>query len=100
VRLRLLLDGRIGRATARGLRGFAAREGLPIELRLTGRRMHQKYLCCPGIGMVLTGTANMTEDAAARHSDHRVLFRDNPALAAAFGADFDEIWNRLPLPPD
>jgi phosphatidylserine/phosphatidylglycerophosphate/cardiolipin synthase-like enzyme len=98
VRLRLLLDGRIGRPAAKALLGFAAREGLPLDLRLSGRRMHQKYLCCAEAGLVLTGTANMTADAVERHSDHRVLFREAPVLAAAFQADFDTIWSRLSAP--
>jgi len=98
VRVRVLLDGKIGPQAARALQGFAVREELPLTWRLTRRRMHQKYLCCPDAAMVLTGTANMTEDAVTRHSDHRVLFRDAPALAAAFQSDFDEIWRRLPSP--
>lgn len=98
VRVRVLLDGRIGPQAARALQGFAAREGLPVAWRLTGRRMHQKYLCSPDAAMVLTGTANMTEDAVTRHSDHRVLFREAPDLSAAFQSDFDEIWRRLPAP--
>lgn len=96
VRVRVLLDGRIGPQAARALQGFAEREGLPLAWRLTGRRMHQKYLCSPEAALVLTGTANMTEDAVTRHSDHRVLFRDAPDLAAAFQTDFDTIWRRLP----
>jgi phosphatidylserine/phosphatidylglycerophosphate/cardiolipin synthase-like enzyme len=96
VRVQVLLDGRIGPRAARALQGFATREGVPLAVRLTGRRMHQKYLCSPEAAMVLTGTANMTEDAVTRHSDHRVLFRDAPNLAAAFQTDFDEIWRRLP----
>ncbi len=98
VRLRVLMDGQIGPQAAAALQGFAAREALPLTWRLTGRRMHQKYLCSPDAAMVLTGTANMTEDAVTRHSDHRVLFRDAPGLAAAFQSDFDEIWRRLPSP--
>jgi hypothetical protein len=98
VRVQVLLDGRIGPQAARALQGFAAREGVPLAWRLTGRRMHQKYLCSPDAAMVLTGTANMTEDAVTRHSDHRVLFRDAPGLAAAFQTDFEEIWRRLPDP--
>lgn len=96
VRVQVLLDGRIGPPAAHALQGFAAREGLPLTWRLTGRRMHQKYLCSPEAALVLTGTANMTEDAVSRHSDHRVLFRDAPDLAAAFQSDFDTIWQRLP----
>jgi phosphatidylserine/phosphatidylglycerophosphate/cardiolipin synthase-like enzyme len=96
-RVRVLLDGTLGAGIATSLRGFADREGLPIALRLTGRRMHQKYLCCAEAGLVLTGTANMTEDATLRHSDHRILFRNAPVLAQAFLADFEEIWRRLPM---
>lgn len=96
VRLRVLLDGRIGRATAARLATQAADEGLPVEVAITRRRMHQKYLCCPDTGMVLTGTANMTADATTRHSDHRILLRSAPALAAEFAADFETIWGRLP----
>lgn len=95
VRLQLLLDGTLGRATATALQGLAARDGLDMTVVITRRRMHQKYLCCPDTGMVLTGTANMTEDATTRHSDHRILWRSNPKLAASFSADFDLIWQRV-----
>lgn len=93
--LRILLDGTLGRATAAVLEGLATREGLDLEVATTRRRMHQKYLCCPETGMVLTGTANMTVDATARHSDHRILWRAEPALANDFAADFALIWQRV-----
>jgi len=95
VRVAFILDGTIGARTAQAISGFADREGLPLAVQTTRRRMHQKYLCCPDTGMVLTGTANMTEDATARHSDHRILWRDAPALSVAFAADFDTIRARL-----
>jgi phosphatidylserine/phosphatidylglycerophosphate/cardiolipin synthase-like enzyme len=94
-RVKVLLDGTIGGAIAKSIRGFAEREALPIEMRATRRRMHQKYLLCPEANMVLTGTANMTEDATLRHSDHRILFRNAPTLTQTFSADFNEIWWRL-----
>ncbi|PWK62582.1 phospholipase D-like domain-containing protein [Roseicyclus mahoneyensis] len=95
VRVELLLDGTIGARTAEGLRDLAARQGLPMTVATTRRRMHQKYLCCLETGLVLSGTANMTEDATTRHSDHRILWRKNPALAQAFAADFDTISGRV-----
>ncbi len=95
VQVACVLDGTIGAKTAKGISGFALREGMPLAVQTTSRRMHQKYLCCPDTGMVLTGTANMTEDATARHSDHRILWRNDPALATAFAADFDTISARL-----
>jgi len=96
VRLDMILDGRIGAATARTLRARARREGLSLRVKTTRRRMHQKYLCSPEIGLVLTGTANMTVDAEARHADHRVLVTCDDRLSAAFGGDFRRMWQRLP----
>ena len=95
VRLRLLLDRTIGAGLAAALADLAAREGLALEVRTSGRRMHQKYLLCPDTAMVLTGTANMTRDATLRHADHRVLFPAAPGLARAFERDFATIWDRL-----
>lgn len=57
--------------------------------------MHQKYLCCPETGMVMTGTANMTMDATMRHADHRILLRHTPELSAEFATDFETIWQRV-----
>jgi hypothetical protein len=44
---------------------------------------------------VLTGTANLSTDASLRHSEQRILVRDDPALTDAFLADFRTIWDRL-----
>jgi len=98
VQVPFLLDGTIGKRTAAALAGFATRKGLPLSVQTTRRLMHQKYLCCADTGMVPSGNANMTEDATQRHSDHRILWRDAPKLAAAFAADFDTISARLALP--
>lgn len=95
VRVQVLLDGIIGGRMAAGLADFATREGLPLNVATTRRRMHQKYLCCPETGLVLSGTANMTEDATSRHSDHRILWRSNAGLAQAFADDFDLICARI-----
>ncbi len=90
-----VLDGTIGARTAAVIAGFATRERLPLRVQTSRRRMHQKYLCCPQTGMVLTGTANMTEDATTRHSDHRILWREAPMLCAAFADDFTTLSARL-----
>lgn len=96
VRIDVTLDGRIGGATAKALRARAAQEGFALRVKTTRRRMHQKYLCCPDIGLVLTGTANMTVDAEARHADHRLLIRSDAGLCESFRKDFLKIWGRLP----
>lgn len=96
VRIDVILDGRIGSATATALRVRARREGLALRVKTTRRRMHQKYLCCPETGLVLTGTANMTVDAEARHADHRLLIQSDISLCASFNKDFEKMWARLP----
>lgn len=93
---RILLDGKLGKATVAALKRISADEALPIEIKSTRRRMHQKYFCCPSIGLVLTGTANMTIDAVERHADHALLIRSDMDLAHDFAEDFETIWNRLP----
>ena len=97
-RVQLLLDRKINGRGAQRLESMAREGGLPIAVRTTRRRMHQKYLCCPETGMLLTGTANMTLEATLRHADHRILFRCAPELAAAFAQDFDTIWRRVSVP--
>ena len=88
VRGQMLLDAKIGRGLAVALQDVAG-----IEVRVSRRRMYQKYLCRPETGMVLTGTANTTEDATTRHSDHRILWCDALAPSAAFAGDFRTIWD-------
>lgn len=94
-RVRFILDGKLGLSMAKRLAHFANIKGLPIEICTTNRRMHQKYLVAPLDGIVVTGTANMTEDATARHADHRILFRNAPEMASAFSEDFQTIWKRV-----
>ncbi|MDN5786363.1 MAG: phospholipase D-like domain-containing protein [Pseudorhodobacter sp.] len=91
----ILLDRKIGAELARDLTLRPKTENLPIEVRTTRRRMHQKYIVAPRNGVVVTGTANMTIDSAQRHAEHRILFRDDAALSARFAQDFETIWQRL-----
>jgi phosphatidylserine/phosphatidylglycerophosphate/cardiolipin synthase-like enzyme len=91
----ILLDGDVGDRVIERLADVRRREGLPIEVRAGRRMMHQKYVLHPRSATVLTGTANMTTDASARHWEHRILIRGHEPLAAQFGEDFDVIWSRL-----
>lgn len=97
-KLRVLLDGTLSKDTAQRLARHANQKDLPIEICTTNRRMHQKYIVAPMDDTVVTGTANMTEDAAARHADHRLLFRNSPEMTAAFAQDFQTIWQRVDHP--
>lgn len=95
VRLYVLLDGHVGAKVAGSLANVRQLEDLPIEVRAGCRMMHQKYVIHAKSATVLTGTANMTTDASARHSEQRIVIRKCPALAEEFSADFDAIWGRL-----
>jgi len=94
-KLRVLLDGKLGRSMATRLVRHANEKGLDIQVCVTNRRMHQKYMVAPMDDIVVTGTANMTEDATERHADHRVLFKNAPEMAASFEQDFQTIWQRV-----
>jgi phosphatidylserine/phosphatidylglycerophosphate/cardiolipin synthase-like enzyme len=93
-RLRILLNRGSGQDTAARLAALSA-QGLPIEIRTVGRTMHQKYIVWPDRGMVITGTANFSTDASARHWEHRLRISGNHVLAAQYSADFRTIWSRL-----
>lgn len=95
VRLQVLLDRVVGSAMLRRLAAARAKESLPIELRAGRHVMHQKTVIHRESATVLTGTANFSTDASARHAEHRILIRNHPGLAARFEEDFDTIWARL-----
>jgi phosphatidylserine/phosphatidylglycerophosphate/cardiolipin synthase-like enzyme len=96
VRVLFLLDRLAGSHVAARLQAARQEEGLPIEVRTAGKMMHQKYLIHAETATVVTGTANFSTDASCRHSEHRMRISRCGKLAAQFGADFDEIWTRLP----
>lgn len=96
VQIRVLLDARVADRTRRGLEAASTRERLPLKVKAGTRRMHQKYIVHPQTHSILIGTANMSRDAVERHSEQRVLVRNDQALAQSFLRDFDTIWNRLP----
>ncbi len=98
VRLRILLDGKVGRRTADALARVCESERLPIQVRYGFRTMHQKYVVNIDSADVLTGTANMSTDASARHSEHRLRMLGHHDLARQFTADFETIWSRVDHP--
>ena len=91
----VLLDRVVGSDVASRLKAAAQRERLPIEIRVAGKMMHQKYLIHAETATVVTGTANMSTDASSRHSEHRIRINGCAKLAEQFSADFGEIWSRL-----
>jgi phosphatidylserine/phosphatidylglycerophosphate/cardiolipin synthase-like enzyme len=95
VRLLVILDRLVASSVASRLQAAAKAEALPVQVRTTGRMMHQKYLVLAETATIVTGTANMSTDASCRHTEHRMLLRGDQELAARFCADFDKIWGRL-----
>lgn len=99
VRLFVLLDRAVGSKTAERLAGTGAAEELSIEVRTAGRMMHNKYIVHAASATVVTGTANLSTDATARHFEHRLRVRGRRDFAEQFEADFDAIWSRLAPTP-
>lgn len=95
VRLFVLLDGTVGVEVAAALKQVCQLQDLPIQVRITRKMMHQKYIVNPEAATVLTGTANMSTDASTRHSEHRIRISGDRGLSALFCSDFDTIWSRL-----
>jgi phosphatidylserine/phosphatidylglycerophosphate/cardiolipin synthase-like enzyme len=95
VRLQILLNRVSGHEVAARLRAFRDETGVPIEVRTAGRMMHQKYLIHCETGTVITGTANMSTDASARHWEHRIRIAGCAELAEQYVADFQQIWSRV-----
>jgi phosphatidylserine/phosphatidylglycerophosphate/cardiolipin synthase-like enzyme len=95
VHCELILDGKTSGLSAVRLEEIADNEALPLDIRVTSRFMHQKYLVHLEKNTVMTGTANMSTDASVRHTEHRMLIRNEPELTKRFLEDFAEIKRRL-----
>ncbi len=96
VKLRVILNRKYNEHVAEQLRTLAAAEGLDIEVKTSGRTMHQKYLVYPEGDDAFNGSANLSSSAARKHSEDRFFIKNNRAIARAFEADFDRLWARLP----
>jgi hypothetical protein len=91
----ILLDDKVSGKFAQDLAIAAKQKKLPIYVKTCRRTMHQKYIIHAASNTVVTGTANMSVDASRRHTENRILFRNNKALLIFFEYDFDTIWERL-----
>lgn len=95
VRFRIILNRQNGIPSQERFRKYAKEEQLPIEVKLSNKMMHSKYMVNEGAGLLLTGTANMTTDAKWRHVEHRMLIKEESELNTAFAANFRMMWERL-----
>jgi phosphatidylserine/phosphatidylglycerophosphate/cardiolipin synthase-like enzyme len=70
-------------------------EGLDVPthgIRGRGALMHHKYVIVDG-ERLLTGSTNWTNDSFARE-ENVLVWIDDPTLAAAYIANFEELWRR------
>lgn len=95
VHFKIVLDQALSDKTYARLKDLSENEMLPIELKMSNRMMHQKYLVNEIDCLLLTGTANFTTDSKYRHAEHRFLFAGDSKLIRQFVENFDIIWKRL-----
>jgi len=92
IRIKMILDATIcGKVYKRLLEQLGQNPKCLMEIRLSNRTMHQKYIIDTARGVVLTGTANLTTDSLFRHCEHRIRI-ENKALAEQFRTDFEMLW--------
>ncbi len=92
VRLRAVLNGAYNGEPTAALLGLAAEGGTDVAVRLTRRTMHEKFAVHAEGDDVFVGSANLSRSASSRHSEDRFFFKNNPAIAAAFRAEFARLW--------
>jgi len=88
IRLRLQPCGCVGGAMAgsarrpRPMKGLPGRKGCTVPA--ADRADAGKLLCCPEAAKVLAASAGHGKSRRPRQSDHRLLVREAPGLAAVF----------------
>jgi phosphatidylserine/phosphatidylglycerophosphate/cardiolipin synthase-like enzyme len=89
VSFRVVLDKAGNSASAAALKAHAA-AGLPIEVRLQKRTMHQKF------GVVgddaFFGSANFSNSASGKNSEDRFVVKNNAELSRELADEHDRLW--------
>ncbi|MCK6546361.1 phospholipase D-like domain-containing protein [Myxococcota bacterium] len=92
VQLKVLLNDDHNEGPAAALAALAA-QGKPIEVRIQkARTMHQKFGVLNDDSFF--GTANMSGSSASKHSEDRVVVKNNADVAAKMVDNFELIWAR------
>ncbi len=94
-RLRVVLNAAHNDRAVAAVRGLAA-EGLDVELFVCRRTMHEKFLVHVEGPHVFNGSANLSTSASRKNAEDRFFFKNTPALAAEFTAEFERLvaWVR------
>ncbi|MBI5496016.1 MAG: helix-hairpin-helix domain-containing protein [Deltaproteobacteria bacterium] len=92
VDVKVILNSDFTASTVAALKALQA-QGLPIDVRIqAAKTMHEKF----GVvgDDVFAGSANFSESSSTKHSENRFAIKNDPGIAGAFGARFDDVWSK------
>ena len=84
-----MLD-KAGNATAAAALKTQAEAGLPIEVRVQKKTMHQKFGTLNDDAFF--GSSNFSGSASNKNSEDRFLVKNNAELAGELLAEHDRLW--------
>jgi phosphatidylserine/phosphatidylglycerophosphate/cardiolipin synthase-like enzyme len=89
VHFKIVLD-KAGNATAAAALKTQAEAGLPIEVRVQKRTMHQKFGTLNDDSFF--GSSNFSTSSTNKNSEDRFVVKNNAELAAELSAEHDLLW--------
>lgn len=93
VSVRVIINDDLTATAVAALKALAA-QGYPVELRIQrARTMHEKF----GIvgNDVFSGSANFSESSSTKHSENRVVIKNQEEVSAAFSHSFQsDYWEK------
>lgn len=89
VKFKIVLD-KAGNATAAAALKTQAEAGLPIEVRVQKKTMHQKFGTLNDDAFF--GSSNFSGSASNKNSEDRFLVKNNAELAGELLAEHDRLW--------
>lgn len=89
VKFEIVLD-KAGNATAAAALKTQAAAGLPIEVRVQKRTMHQKFGTLNDDAFF--GSSNFSGSASSKNSEDRFVVKNNPELAGELAAEHARVW--------
>jgi mitochondrial cardiolipin hydrolase len=92
VRIRIISDNDKAHDCGSDIERFAA-AGVAVRVDLTPFHMHHKFAIFDG-QLLLHGSFNWTR-GAARDNQENIVVTDEPRLIAAFGREFEQLWERF-----
>lgn len=91
VKFKIVLD-KAGNAAAAAALQAQANAGLPIEVRVQKRTMHQKFGTLNDD--TFFGSSNFSGSASSKNSEDRFVVKNNPELALELSDEHDRVWSK------